>query len=131
MKGTDNLIISAISGVVFFILLNGGVSLPLAPVESPFPAEGRWLLVAHKAGKMSGGLAVGAISEPGLNRRTLDFNQDDQESPWTEALAWARERSNGETYFVFRDGRTAKEGPLTGSVLEMDATLRAAMESAR
>lgn len=117
--------------VLVALLAGGGEVLPLTPVDSPFPSEGLWLLVASESGNLSGAEAAANAESvrnfPGLNRRVLDFDQKPTEEPWQTALAWAKERSGGSPYYVMRHGRRAKEGTLDGSLDEMLQTLNAAL----
>lgn len=137
MKTRDG-IAAVLWALCLALYLKGGGGLPvLTPVESPFPADGFYLLVGAESSDLTGA-EMAANTEairktPGLVRQVLDYSRIDSDrpplpSPWMDALKWARDKSQGSPYYVVRNGSKASEGPLTGSPSEMLATLTAALE---
>lgn len=106
-----------------------------APTDSPFPAEGFFLLVAGNSSELDGTAVVAKSDairkEPGLESRWADYADPDTLEPWHSAIAWAKAKSGGKPYYVGRKGNKVAHGPLAGSVEEMHATLTKAMEGLR
>lgn len=103
--------------------------IPAPAIDSPFPAEGSWLLVAGESGDLTGIEAAGNakdIRTAVKNRKILDFDQQ-AEAPWNAAQDRAKSLGAGKPFFVYRSGSAASEGPLTGGVNNMHATLQKAV----
>lgn len=103
--------------------------LPGPAVDSPFPAVDSWLLLAGESGDLTGLEAVGNakdIRAAVKYRKILDPDQS-SEPPWNAAQERAKTQGAGKPFFVYRSGSTAKEGPLSGSVVDMHTTLQQAM----
>lgn len=125
-------LIPALIAAVGFWLEGGGV-LP-SNVDSPFPADGWYLLAAHES-QDNGAVAVASKAESlrkvaELEIRTLDYDKVPPE-PWHAALKHAESKSGGQPYYVARHGRKAVEGPLTGDAKAMLATLSQAVEATK
>lgn len=111
---------------------------PVDPVavDSPFPADGWYLLVAGESQDLTG-IDVSANAEsirtlPGLNRRVLDYDKIDLEpEPWKSALAHAKQASGGTPYYVMRHGNAASEGKLPAGIPEQYDVLTKALEGAK
>lgn len=134
MKTTDGVLLVLLALCLAVTLRGGGGILPVN-VESPFPADGFYLLVAAESSQMSGAeMAANAKTvrdEPGLQRKVLDYDRRGVGEPWATALEWAREKSGGEPYYVLRRAGKASEGLLAGEPVEQLATLTAAITEAR
>lgn len=103
--------------------------LPGPAVDSPFPADDSWLLLAGESGDLTGLEAVGNakdIRAAVKYRKILDPDQS-SEPPWNAAQERAKTQGAGKPFFVYRSGSTAKEGPLSGSVVDMHTTLQLAV----
>lgn len=104
--------------------------LPVPAVDSPFPAEDSWLLVGGESSDFTG-IEVAAnakdIRDAVKNRAIVDYDQAVGEPPWNAAQDRAKTKGAGRPYFVYRSGSRASEGPLTGSVTDMHATLQQAV----
>lgn len=134
------LVVIALSLAVLMSKGGGSILPDLTPVDSPFPGDGFYLLVAAEANDLSGAeLAANAASirgEPGLIRQVLDYSRIDSDrpalpSPWQDALKWAREKSAGKPYYVARHGGKGSHGSLSGSASEQLATLTKALAEVR
>jgi hypothetical protein len=104
--------------------------LPGPAVDSPFPAEGSWLLVGAESSDLTGAeVAANAkdIRTAVTNRRLVDFDRPAGESPWDAAQERAKTKGAGKPFFIYRSGSAASEGPLTGSVTDQHATLQKAV----
>lgn len=126
-------LIPAIIAIVGFFFEGGGNILPVN-VDSPFPADGWYLLVSAETSDMTGvepaASAESIRSVPGLDRRVLDYDKVPPE-PWNTALQHAKTKSGGKPYYVARHGNKAVEGPLTGEPSTMLTALTAAIEATR
>ena len=95
-------------------------------VESPFPVDGFYLLLASQADDKPPLQVVrnaqSVRNEPNLLSAWKDYDQR-PEQPWGKALEWAQQKSGGQPYYVARHGNKASEGPLTGNAKEMLATV--------
>lgn len=102
------------------------------PIDSPFPAEGFWLLVASQGDDIAKQItaAEDIRNAQGLEPRWHDYDQSGLEEPWQRALEWAEKRSGGEPYFVLRNGNRAAAGALSGDLAAMHAAVLEAVEKA-
>ena len=124
MNPIDRLALSSLIGFLLaFAITNGELPNPIQPkVESPFPAEGSWLLLAADASDLSGVLMVGnaADLEAFENKRILDFDDvNDEPEPWPTALKQAEEKGGRKPYFFARKGNKAAEGLVNEDVEKM------------
>lgn len=105
---------------------------PPQPIESPFPAEGFWLLVASQGADQAKLLvATNDIDDwPGLESRWHDYDQGGLPEPWSTALSWCAARSGEQPYYILRHGNKASEGPLTGSLQDWHDTVLKAVKEA-
>ena len=117
------------------VLLRDGGGILAPPVESPFPADGYWLLAAAESSESSGvEVTTNAEffrAEPGLDRRTLDYDRVGLAEPWQAALDWAKGKSGGRPYYVLRKGSKASEGPLPDGLDAQLSTLTEAIAGVR
>lgn len=131
----------AIIYLLTILVTRGAALLPLpippapTPADSPFPAEGFWLLVGSQSHELDGTAVIAnseAIrKEPGLESRWQDYDQSDLEAPWQAALDHAQSKSGGKPYYVARHGNKTAEGELTGSVEDKHKVLVDAVEGLR
>ena len=131
---TRNILSLVLIVLIAAVLLRGsGASIPgiLPEPDSPFPNEGRWLLVASESSNLgatrSAANAQSVREFFGPNRRVLDYDQEPTGEPWIGALEWVEGKSNGKPYYVSRHGNKVSEGFLEGSGAKQLATLTAAM----
>lgn len=118
--------------VAYFVWIaveKGGGVLP-GPIDSPFPAEESWLLVGGESSDLTGVEVAASAKDIRVavkNRRVVDYDRAPGEPPWDAAQDRAKTKGAGAPYFIFRSGSSATEGPLTGSVVDMHATLQTAV----
>lgn len=125
----------ALLALGLLILSGKGGALPipdLTPVDSPFPPDnGPWLLVAVEADDATGALGVGNAKSlhdaVPVNRRVLDYTETDEPEPWKTALSHAHTKGGGSPYFVYRHGRRAAEGVLSGKLSQQLDTIEQAI----
>lgn len=103
---------------------------PPAPIESPFPSDGFWLLVASQ-GEDTSKLVVNAKDVrdfPGLESHWHDYDQRGLAEPWQKAIDYAKSKGGSGVYYVARHGGKASEGQLSGSLQQMHDTIAGVLE---
>lgn len=134
MRTDEKVLLPVLAFLLAFVFFGDG-SNPLAPIDSPFPAEGRWMLIAHQS---QDDAAVRNVSQAGYLRKffgenltVVDGDVPPKTSPAREAFQHLRDKHPSGPAFVARIGSRAIAERLTNSLVEDDAKLRSFVEGAR